>query len=147
MWNVSWSDLVHPFFRGKEASEEESINLIVRLREKEEAYAKRELPVWLGNWCGSHVVIRGAWCEPIGEDFACQLNQKLHELQTEHSQTESGIVTKLLISVRNSTEAALAAQAKVDLIDIKEPSQGSLGAAQIFHCKRDRPSRSGVDSR
>lgn len=38
-------------------------------------------------------------------------------------------MTKLLVSVRNSTEARLAWQAGAHLIDVKEPSRGSLGAA------------------
>ena len=36
---------------------------------------------------------------------------------------------KLLLSVRNALEANLALEAGVDLIDIKEPSAGPLGAA------------------
>lgn len=36
-------------------------------------------------------------------------------------------VTQLLVSVRDRFEAALAVRAKVDLIDVKEPNQGSLG--------------------
>lgn len=38
-------------------------------------------------------------------------------------------MTRLLVSVRNAEEAAIAADAGVDLIDVKEPSRGSLGAA------------------
>jgi len=36
---------------------------------------------------------------------------------------------KLLLSVRNAQEARLALEAGVDLVDVKEPSQGPLGAA------------------
>jgi hypothetical protein len=36
---------------------------------------------------------------------------------------------RVLVSIRNAQEAALAVQADVDLVDIKEPSRGSLGAA------------------
>jgi uncharacterized protein (UPF0264 family) len=35
----------------------------------------------------------------------------------------------LLVSVRNATEARLALEAGVDILDVKEPSLGSLGAA------------------
>ncbi len=38
-------------------------------------------------------------------------------------------VTKLLVSVRDAAEARTALAAGVDLIDVKEPHQGSLGAA------------------
>ncbi len=38
---------------------------------------------------------------------------------------------RLLVSVRNSEEAAVALAAVVDLIDVKEPRSGSLGAATV----------------
>ena len=38
-------------------------------------------------------------------------------------------MTGLLVSVRNAAEAEIALSAGVDLIDVKEPSRGSLGAA------------------
>jgi (5-formylfuran-3-yl)methyl phosphate synthase len=38
-------------------------------------------------------------------------------------------MTKLLVSVRNASEALTALDAGVDLIDIKEPDRGALGAA------------------
>ncbi|MEX0712176.1 MAG: (5-formylfuran-3-yl)methyl phosphate synthase, partial [Pirellulales bacterium] len=37
-------------------------------------------------------------------------------------------MTKLLVSVRSLAEARLALAAGVDLIDLKEPARGSLGA-------------------
>src|SRR4051794_5815895 len=40
-------------------------------------------------------------------------------------------MTRLLVSVRNKQEAALALAAGVDLIDIKEPRAGALGAADV----------------
>jgi uncharacterized protein (UPF0264 family) len=40
-------------------------------------------------------------------------------------------MTKLLISVRDADEARLALQAGVDLIDVKEPNRGALGAADV----------------
>jgi uncharacterized protein (UPF0264 family) len=40
-------------------------------------------------------------------------------------------MTKLLISVRNAAEAQIACDEGVDLIDIKEPARGALGAADI----------------
>jgi uncharacterized protein (UPF0264 family) len=40
-------------------------------------------------------------------------------------------MTKLLISVRSAEEAQIALEEGADLIDVKEPSRGSLGAADI----------------
>lgn len=44
-------------------------------------------------------------------------------------------MTRLLVSVRDETEAKIALAAGVDLIDVKEPSRGSLGAASpaVWH--------------
>jgi hypothetical protein len=39
-------------------------------------------------------------------------------------------MTQLVVSVRNAHEAALAVEVGVDVIDVKEPSRGSLGAAE-----------------
>jgi uncharacterized protein (UPF0264 family) len=39
--------------------------------------------------------------------------------------------TKLLISVRSAAEAAIALEAGADIIDVKEPARGSLGAADV----------------
>jgi uncharacterized protein (UPF0264 family) len=39
--------------------------------------------------------------------------------------------TGLLVSVRNATEAAIALAAGADVIDVKEPSRGALGAADF----------------
>lgn len=44
--------------------------------------------------------------------------------------TKLTTMTKLLISVRNANEAKIALAAGADLIDIKEPDRGSLGAAE-----------------
>jgi len=38
-------------------------------------------------------------------------------------------MTKLLVSVRNVAEAEMACRSGVDLLDVKEPARGSLGAA------------------
>jgi uncharacterized protein (UPF0264 family) len=40
-------------------------------------------------------------------------------------------MTKLLVSVRDAAEAVVAAGAGADLIDVKEPSRGPLGAADV----------------
>lgn len=40
-------------------------------------------------------------------------------------------MTKLLISVRNAAEAQIAIAGGADLIDVKEPTRGSLGAADL----------------
>ena len=38
-------------------------------------------------------------------------------------------MTKLLVSIRNEEEAALAAGFSIDILDVKEPARGALGAA------------------
>ncbi len=45
-------------------------------------------------------------------------------------------MTKLLISVRNAKEAALALSGGADLIDVKEPRHGSLGAPERTSVKQ-----------
>ncbi|MGD9722362.1 MAG: (5-formylfuran-3-yl)methyl phosphate synthase [Pirellulales bacterium] len=40
-------------------------------------------------------------------------------------------MTRLLVSVRDAAEAEIACRAGVDLVDVKEPTRGSLGAADI----------------
>lgn len=40
-------------------------------------------------------------------------------------------MTRLLVSVRNAAEARVAVDAGADLIDVKEPDRGSLGAADL----------------
>jgi uncharacterized protein (UPF0264 family) len=41
------------------------------------------------------------------------------------------LMTKLLVSVRSPAEAEIARDEGVDLVDVKEPSRGSLGAADL----------------
>jgi len=45
-------------------------------------------------------------------------------------------VTKLLVSVRDVEEARIALEAGVDLIDMKEPTKGALGAVEAAEAKR-----------
>src|SRR5487761_1630141 len=45
-------------------------------------------------------------------------------------------MTRLLVSVRSPQEACLAAEAGVDLIDLKEPRQGSLGCVGLGVARR-----------
>lgn len=67
------------FLPGTEPESAESINLVVRLREKAEDWAQREVAPWLGSWCGSHIVVRGSWCEPLDIPLVNRLNERLHE--------------------------------------------------------------------
>ncbi len=47
-------------------------------------------------------------------------------------------MTKLLVSVRSVDEAEMVLEAGVDLIDVKEPRSGSLGAAlpEVWQVRR-----------
>jgi uncharacterized protein (UPF0264 family) len=57
---------------------------------------------------------------------------------------EQDAMTRLLVSVRSAEEAQIAVSEGVDLIDVKEPSRGALGAADaatlaaIAHCVAGR---------
>lgn len=50
-------------------------------------------------------------------------------ISTDHSAAFMPLVPRLLISVQNAAEAAAAASGGADIIDIKDPGQGSLGRA------------------
>ena len=45
-------------------------------------------------------------------------------------------MTQLLISVKNSEETKLALEAGVDIIDLKEPNEGALGALNLTMTKQ-----------
>ena len=40
-------------------------------------------------------------------------------------------IPRLLVSVRNAEEALMAVRGGADIIDVKEPSKGSLGRASV----------------
>jgi hypothetical protein len=68
------------FLPGKHAARMETRNLVIRLAERAEAWARVDVDRSLGSWCNHYVTIRGAWCEPLGVDVATRLNARLAEV-------------------------------------------------------------------
>jgi hypothetical protein len=72
---------------GGVGNEQETVNLVARLSQRETDWAKRDVKPALGQWCGGYVTIRGTWCEPLGNDVIRRLNRRLKEVQTEWEST------------------------------------------------------------
>lgn len=78
-------------------------------------------------------------------------NSEAPVCRLDDSPSQSPVVTtKLLISIRNSAEAALVRGAGVDWIDLKEPHAGSLGRSSLLEARSvaellsDHPQRSAA---
>jgi hypothetical protein len=87
-------EIVEAFFLGQgpaglpgAAANEETVNLVARLSQRETDWAKREVKPALGAWCGGYVTIRGPWCEPLTNEVIRRLNKRLKEVQTECEQS------------------------------------------------------------
>jgi hypothetical protein len=84
-------EIVEAFFLGQGpaglpggvGANQETVNLVARLSQRETDWAKREVKPALGAWCGGYVTIRGTWCEPLTNDVIRRLNKRLKEVQTE----------------------------------------------------------------
>jgi hypothetical protein len=83
-------EIVEAFFLGQgpaglpgAAANQETVNLVARLSQRETEWAKREVKPALGAWCGGYVTIRGTWCEPLTNEVIRRLNKRLKEVQTE----------------------------------------------------------------
>jgi hypothetical protein len=84
-------DIVEAFFLGQGpadlpggvAANQETVNLVARLSQRETDWAQREVKPALGAWCGGYVTIRGTWCEPLTNEVIRRLNKRLKEVQTE----------------------------------------------------------------
>lgn len=68
---------------GRRHQQRETTTLVVRLDERAEAWAQRDVKPALGNWCGSHITIRGTWCEPLSVELVKQLNARLSQAARE----------------------------------------------------------------
>lgn len=55
--------------------------LNIRLAERAEEWAQRDVKPALGKWCGGYITIRGTWCEPLNLELVNRLNQRLAEVQ------------------------------------------------------------------
>jgi hypothetical protein len=88
-------EIVEAFFLGQGPAalpggvgkNQETVNLVARLSQRETDWAKREVKPALGQWCGGYVTIRGTWCEPLTNEVIRRLNRRLKEVQTECEST------------------------------------------------------------
>jgi hypothetical protein len=84
-------EIVEAFFLGQGPAalpggigkQQEAVNLVARLSQRETDWAQREVKPALGRWCGGYVTIRGTWCEPLRNDVIRRLNRRLKEVQGE----------------------------------------------------------------
>ena len=84
-------EIVEAFFLGQGpaalpggiAKQQQTVNLVARLSQRETDWAMREVKPALGQWCGGYVTIRGTWCEPLGTEVIRRLNRRLKEVQTQ----------------------------------------------------------------
>lgn len=67
----------------------ETRTLTIRLAERAEEWADRDVKPALGKWCGGYVMIRGTWCEPLSVTLVNRLNQRLAEVQQLNREQQS----------------------------------------------------------
>ena len=90
-------DIVECFFLGQgpslmpEAADEssETVTIIVRLAEAAKEWHHVDVKPSLGHWCDGYVTIRGTWCEPLNQDVAQILNDRLREVHRSRRQAVS----------------------------------------------------------
>jgi hypothetical protein len=61
--------------------QEQTVNLIARLSQREIDWAHRAVKSAFGNWADGYVTVRGTWCEPLGPDVVRRLNRRLKEVK------------------------------------------------------------------
>src|SRR5206468_1604639 len=81
-------DVVEAFFLGQGpahlpvmSKQPQTVNLVARLSQRHTEWARQEVKPALGNWCDGYVTIRGAWCEPLGNEVVRKLNRRLNEVK------------------------------------------------------------------
>ncbi len=115
---------------GKAQEHAEAASVVIRLNERAVDWKHRDVKPALGKWCEWYITVRGTWCEPLNVQLIHRLNARLAEARAGAKQAvEGGLMTRLLVSVRDAAEARIALEAGVHLIDVKEPARGPLGAA------------------
>jgi hypothetical protein len=86
------ADVVEAFFLGQgpavftggAPSKHETVNLVVRLSQRETAWARRDVKPALGNWCDGYVTVRGTWSEPLVPELIRQLNRRLKVVKSQN---------------------------------------------------------------
>lgn len=63
-------------------SQQNTMNLVARLSQRETQWAEQEVNAALGRWCEGYVMIRGTWCEPLNGEVIRRLNRRLKEAQS-----------------------------------------------------------------
>ncbi|MEX2187868.1 MAG: hypothetical protein WD875_13775 [Pirellulales bacterium] len=53
--------------------------VVVRLRERAEAWSHGEFHPLLAAWCDGYITLRGTWCEPLSVELVNRMNRLLHE--------------------------------------------------------------------
>jgi hypothetical protein len=67
---------------GSVAKQEETINLVARISQRQTEWAQQLVKPSLGRWRDGYVTIRGTWCEPLGAELIRRLNRRLTEVKT-----------------------------------------------------------------
>jgi hypothetical protein len=83
--------LVEAFFLGQGPAtlpggirkEEQTVNLVARLSQRETEWARREVKPALGQWCDGYITVRGTWCEPLTSEVVRRLNRRLTEVRSQ----------------------------------------------------------------
>ena len=68
------------FLPGKRHERLETRSVVIRLAERAEEWASREVKPALGKWCDGYITIRGTWCEPLDVEVVNRLNARLAEV-------------------------------------------------------------------
>lgn len=64
---------------GTKYVESETATVVIKLSDRAEEWARRDIKPALGNWCNHYVTIRGTWCEPLSVPLVNRLNELLAE--------------------------------------------------------------------
>jgi hypothetical protein len=94
-------DVVEAFFLGQGPAhlpgdyreQEETVNLVARLAQRQTDWAHRNVRQVFGNWTEGYVTIRGAWCEPLDAELVRRLNRRLKEVKTFNARTSADAAT------------------------------------------------------
>jgi len=64
---------------GADQDRTKTVNLVVRLSQRETDWAERDVKEALGSWKEGYITIRGTWCEPLTKDVIHHLNSSLSQ--------------------------------------------------------------------
>ena len=116
------------YLRTNKPDASQASTVVVRLADRATEFSQRDVKPALGSWCNHYVTIRGTWCEPLSVPLVNELNHRLAEAQGAANAEGDIMATRLLVSMREMYPKHEALAAGADLIDMKEPLHGALGA-------------------